>query len=236
MGSGFTLPFQDPVFFSYYGAIRHNDASEALDAVIASHLHDIGAGNTIPIHSEVAEDIFIPVSLNSIPITYIDEKVFIVSFSSTVSGKVSVITNESLEYHFFEPSSINKASFSRKNILEVVIRFDFEENLGVSARIYSINMKNPISPVILDDKIIRNGMRCTISKVFRNQINDDSSQPNDEDLCLICCSERSTVVALPCRHCCMCRTCSEKFAAMSSHCPVCRSMVYELIECVKNKQ
>jgi hypothetical protein len=112
-----------------------------------------------------------------------------------------------------------------------VLKFDFEAPGDVTARIFTIRFANDES-TITDDKIVNNGAIFTISKVYREPSGENGDAGFSEGLCLICCTEIATVVAFPCRHCCMCRACSERFATLSNHCPVCRAAVAELVECV----
>lgn len=231
MGSSFTLPLQEPLWFSYYGPIRHTEASNALDAAIASHLQEIGASSGIPIRKEVAEPIVVQVALDNPPFKYVDETHFQIMFSATAPGKVILQGESSTECFDFNGELNLNQIFRKPAGDELVLTFDFDRIDGVSSRIYTLGTKGTTVPYILDDKIVLDGVPTSIARVFKQQNNEDGDDDGFNDgMCLICCSEMANVIVYPCRHCCMCRSCSERFATMSSHCPVCRAVVQELIE------
>jgi hypothetical protein len=114
----------------------------------------------------------------------------------------------------------------------MTLRFTFDVETGVTGRVFVLAMNSKSLPVILDDKVVVNGIESSVSRVFLGQETGPNGDGDFSDgLCLICCTEAATVIAYPCRHCCMCRSCSEKFARISNHCPVCRATVLELIDC-----
>jgi len=55
---------------------------------------------------------------------------------------------------------------------------------------------------------------------------------NNPYLCVICWDDRKTVVLLPCRHLCVCVSCSKKLwnNTQKETCPICRNDVENLLE------
>lgn len=230
MGCNLCHPLQEPVWFSYYGPIRQAEAADAINAAIADHLQEFQPA-AIPIRKVVASHLSVPVALNNPIFTDINDKTMTISFSTTANGKVTLESKSSTESFDYEIGMELTQVFIRPTDEAFTLKFDFDSLKGVTCRIYSFQSHNNQEPTVSDDKIIIDGVVSTISRVYRQQGLDGDDGFSD-GLCLICCSEVATVVAFPCRHCCMCRECSERFATMSSHCPVCRTTVTELIECV----
>lgn len=229
------LPLQQPIWFSYYGPIRQTEAADAINAAIADHLQEIGASTTIPIRRVVASHLTVPVALNNPGFTHTDDDKIIVSFATTIGGRVTLQSNNISESHDYDVGLKLTQEFKRPEGEEWILKFDFESVNGVTCRMYTLSAHNNSLPNVTDDKMVIDGVVSTISRVFRQQGNDGDDGFSD-GLCLICCTETATVVAFPCRHCCMCRECAERFANMSTHCPVCRAIVSELIECVTEEQ
>ncbi|OHT05670.1 hypothetical protein TRFO_05793 [Tritrichomonas foetus] len=232
MGGTFSLlPLQEPMWFSYYGPIRHAEASEALDAAITSHLQEIGSSSAIPIRKEVADQVIVPVALNTPPFTESDG-VITVHYATSMPGRLSLLADLPIDVVDFDIGLDLTFSFPRTVEGQLSLQFDFDVNNGVSSRIYIINIPSDSLPSIVDDKVIVDGVTSSVSRVFHEDGDDEDGDTDFSDgLCLICCTNPATVIAFPCRHCCMCRSCSEKFATLSNHCPVCRAIVHELIEC-----
>lgn len=247
MGGSFSiLPLQEPMWFSYYGPIRHAEASEALDAAIASHLQEIGSSSAIPIRKEIADQVIVPVALNSPPFTEKDSN-FILHFATSMPGQLifSKSSNENNEngqqINIEEEKPINVEDFGVGLDLtytipssyegQYSIQFVFDVVKGVSSRIFIISFGKNSLPTVIDDKVVVDGVTSSVSRVFQEETDQNGETDFSDGLCLICCTNPATVIAFPCRHCCMCRSCSEKFAALSNHCPVCRAVVHELIDC-----
>ncbi|OHT06704.1 hypothetical protein TRFO_25164 [Tritrichomonas foetus] len=230
MGCNLCHPLQEPVWFSYYGPIRQAEAADAINAAIADHLQEIGQSN-IPIRRVVASHLTVPVALNNPAFTEITDSTITVSFSSASSGKITLQTETSSETAEYGVGLQSTQEFKRPIDDQWTLKFDFDQINGVTCRMYTLHAHNNQDPTVVDDKMVIDGVISTISRVFRQQ-GVDGDDGFSDGLCLICCSETASVVAFPCRHCCMCRECSERFATMSSHCPVCRAPVTELIECV----
>jgi hypothetical protein len=227
MGCWPCRPLQRPIWFSYYGPIRQRDAAEFITAAVADHLQGMGATVAVPIRRVVASPLQVPVALSAPPVSASDDSSLTLSFSTSLPGRVTLACgdlSESFEYGI----GLNLAQPFRKPAEDTfTLTFDFESPGDVSARIFTVRLAND-ETTITDDKIVMNGAIFTISKVYR----EDGEAGFSEGMCLICCMEVATVVAFPCRHCCMCRACSERFATMSNRCPVCRAAVAELVECV----
>ena len=221
------------MWFSYYGPIRHAEASEALDAAITSHLQEIGSASAIPIRKETADQLVVPVGLNNPRFSEQDGKLTIY-FAASLQGKLTFIFGEIIETKEFEAGLDLSLSFDIKNGTgkTITLRFEFDVTEGVSARIFTLEKSAGNLPIVVEDKVICDGIESSISRVYLGQETGPAGSGDfSNGLCLICCSEPATVIAYPCRHCCMCRTCSEKFATLSNHCPVCRATVLELIDC-----
>ena len=114
----------------------------------------------------------------------------------------------------------------------ISLKFEFEAKNGVSSRTFILSMNGKTTPTIIDDRIVVDGQESSIARVFLGQeAGPDGAGDFSDGLCLICCGEPAAVIAYPCRHCSMCRACSEKFAGLSNRCPVCRAAIVELIDC-----
>ena len=241
MGSLFSVPlFQEPLWFSYYGPIHHSEASEALEAAIATHLQEIGAKSSIPIRNEIVTELIVPVALTKTPFSFPDSQTIKVSFATTSPGFVSLNafqheTNNSntIDDSFkFETSLKCEQIFPRPPGNEWILRFDFPsstEKKSVSARIYILSIHSNSSIIISEDRLIIDGIMSTISPIFTQT--DDSGDGFADGNCLLCCHAPATVITFPCRHCCMCRQCSETYSMKLSRCPLCRALIHELIVC-----
>jgi hypothetical protein len=219
------------MWFSYYGPIHHAEASEALDAAITSHLQEIGSSSTIPIRKEVAEQVVVPIGLNTPPFTE-ENGAVVVHFAASAPGHLTFESDGLTESHDFPEGLDLTYCFRPSDPASMALRFEFDVDGGVSGRIFVLVMNGKTLPMIVDDRVVVNGVESSVSRVFLGQETGPNGDGDFSDgLCLICCNEPATVIAYPCRHCCMCRECSEKFATLSNHCPVCRATVLELIDC-----
>ena len=203
-----------------------NDASDALDEEIANHLQEIGAGTAIPIREEKPIELEIPVSLKSPGFELLSDKIRVL-FASSKKGKLIIKQNnkEKLIKFGVEDNGVVEIDKFNGNL---ELFFHFAVQNGVSLRKYTYSFKGNNEPIILEDKITSNGEEFIISKIFGQD--EEDSKFNKEGFCLICYNAAANVVALPCRHCAMCSSCSKRFAALSTNCPVCRQKVKELIE------
>ena len=229
MGNIFSLfHLQEPMWFSYYGPINHTEASEALDAAITSHLQEIGSSAAIPIRKEKVDDTIVPVSLCEQPFTE-EGDILEVHFDTTLSGTITVYDDSTRSSSTFK-SGLDHTYRIQNEFREIFfIRFDFEVDQGVKSRIYKVSKPPDCPASVVSDQVDIDDILYTVSRVYTEQSEGDSNF--SDGLCLICCSEPVSVIAFPCRHCCMCRSCSEHFASISNKCPVCRSVVRELIDC-----
>lgn len=229
MGASLGIHLREPQFFTYYGNEQQREASEALDDAIASHLQEIGAGTTIPIRNEVPKELDVPVGLMNPPFSTVNEKEFEINFSTNLEGKLK-ITYEG--YESDEKKIANqkdqKILFERPKTEKFCLNFTFDVESGVSARFYTFVIHGNGEPVVVEDSLIVDGKKVIVEKIFGQD--GDLTNEDEGNTCLICYSEKATVVALPCRHCCMCRACSERFANMSINCPLCRAHITELVE------
>jgi hypothetical protein len=231
MGCWPCRPLQHPRWYSYYGPVRQRDAAEFIATAVADHLQAIGATVSVPIRRVIASPLPVPVALSTPPIGASDDRSLTLCFSTSLPGRVTLAcrdASESFEYGV----GLNLAQRFHRPVDETfVLKFDCESARDVSARILTIRLTND-GLTIADDKIVIEGAIFTISKVYRDSGGDDADAGFAEGMCLICCTEVAIVVGFPCRHCCMCRACSERFATTSNRCPVCRALVAELVECV----
>lgn len=232
MGGNFSAhPLQEQQWSSYYGPIRETEAADALDAAITSRLHDTGNSPSISVRKQTAENISVPVGLRTPAFTE-ENGALIVHFAAGMPGKVTITSDpQKLASNFSEnldgQFKIDLIDKSRP----ATLTFDFDVTHGVSSRIYELKFHGKIVPTVIRDKIICDGVEFIISKIYRGQETESScNQDFSDGMCLICCSEPSTVISYPCRHCCMCRECSEQFVCVSNRCPVCRTTVLEMID------
>ena len=237
MGSVLSFFNNENPIFTYNGNALHAEASEALDAAIASHLREIGAGTAIPIRNETPKEVYVPIGLHSPAFVHIDDKELTISFASSIPGKMLVLSadeQQKYEEFSFNSSDNQTISFKRPDDERFTISFTFDNGNDISARVFTFSMHGNSEPIAIEDKLVIHGRVSTISKIY-GQEGAIIDQNSDDSLCLICYSEKANVVALPCRHCCMCRHCAERFANLSMNCPICRTHVNELVELIDNK-
>jgi hypothetical protein len=58
----------------------------------------------------------------------------------------------------------------------------------------------------------------------------DNTDPDKMNECVICISEPRTTVLVPCRHLCLCSSCAKRLIQQSYKCPICRAPAKSLIE------
>lgn len=235
MGCNLCTPLYEPVWCEYYGPIRQVEAENAINAAIADHLHEIGETPAINIRRVVTPHVKVHASLKNPIVSECEDGKIKISFDTTCDGRVTLQAGDFSETHDF-PSQLDQSQiFNKPEGTEWIIKFDFNVTDGVSCRMITLNAHTPSDPTVIDDKIVSDGVILTILKVYRQEEGTAADEGFNEGLCLICCTNPSNVVAFPCRHCCMCRECAERFTTMTIHCPVCRTVVTELIECVTNE-
>ncbi|KAH0792168.1 Zinc finger domain-containing protein [Histomonas meleagridis] len=230
MGCSLCIPYQGPIWHSYYGPIQRPEAINAINAAINEQFRqEVGEVPTIPIRKVATSHISVPAALSPDPVSFNDDSTITVSFSSSCEGIITLQTENSSESHHYDASTDHTQIFDKPNEDNFTIKFDFDSWHGVTCRIYTLQSTPHSTPSVKNDKIVINGVISTISKVYKQE-GIDGDDASSEGLCIICCSQRATVIAFPCRHCCMCKECSVRFSTLSSHCPVCRANVTELIE------
>lgn len=224
-------PVKEAVWFSYYGPIREMEVSNSLESAITNSLHDEGhTMPSIPIRTQIAENIAVPVGLCTPSFTEEDGSL-VVHFAAGIPGKVTWTSHSQKMSSDFNENMAAQFKISLMDKMPATLQFDFNVDQGVSARIFTLNFHGTSIPTVVSDKIICDGVEFTISKVYLGQETTLSGDGDfSEGMCIICCSEPATIISFPCRHCCMCRECSEQFASISNHCPVCRAIVTELID------
>jgi hypothetical protein len=219
------LQLHEPVWFSYYGPIQHPETSEALEAAITSHLHDIGSCLRIPIRKETPEQITVRIGLEEPPFTT-ENGLIIVHFVASAPGCLTFESNHLTDVQQFPVGNGLTYAFEASASDRVTLRFDFPYDPDASGRLFRFEMTERAVPTIVDDTVLVNGIESSVTRVYLGDGNGFT-----DGLCLMCCCDPVTVIAYPCRHCCMCRACSQKFAGVSNYCPVCRAPVAELIDC-----
>lgn len=213
-------------FSSYYGSVEENSNPEQnSDDDLANHL----PCREIPISKETIKEVVVPISINDSGTMDIKENKYTITFSATSPGYVSMSYGGYLETYYYSNDMDIKQSFKMPSVKEWQIIFSFDSSNEVSARRYKIKCNDNGKLLIVDDQIIIDGVASSLSEIYR-QDNDENDGGFNDEKCLICCSAKANVVVYPCRHCCMCRECSETFAKISCQCPVCRTIVEELIE------
>lgn len=59
---------------------------------------------------------------------------------------------------------------------------------------------------------------------------------SDEELCVICMTDKKEVAVLPCRHMCLCVECVHELRLQSSKCPICRRGIDAFIRIKRNEE
>ena len=57
----------------------------------------------------------------------------------------------------------------------------------------------------------------------------ESAQIADDNLCCVCNDARKNSIILNCAHYCVCQSCGERLKSSHSRCPVCRSIIFNII-------
>ncbi len=73
----------------------------------------------------------------------------------------------------------------------------------------------------------RRSLRPSYTRFLRRKLREDLNL--NPYLCVICLNERKNVVLLPCRHLCLCLTCSQKLEN-DAPCPICREHIENRLE------
>ncbi|CAF1181349.1 unnamed protein product [Rotaria sordida] len=78
--------------------------------------------------------------------------------------------------------------------------------------------------------IDKRSLRPSYARFMRRKLQQELT--NDSCLCIICYNNRKNIVLLPCRHLCVCVTCSKQLwnNTQKQTCPICRNQVDNLLE------
>jgi hypothetical protein len=78
--------------------------------------------------------------------------------------------------------------------------------------------------------IDKRSLRPSYTRFMRRKLQEDLN--HNPYLCVICWNDRKNIVLLPCRHLCVCVSCSQKLwnNTKKETCPICRQDVENLIE------
>ena len=76
----------------------------------------------------------------------------------------------------------------------------------------------------------KRSLRPSYGRFMRRKLQQELT--NDSYFCVICLNERKTVVLLPCKHLCVCVSCSKNLrnANQNETCPICRTEIESLLE------
>jgi hypothetical protein len=96
--------------------------------------------------------------------------------------------------------------------------------------------KSNHSAIIDDDDILfrsnidRRSLRPSYARFMRRKLQEDLN--HNPYLCVICWNERKNIVLLPCRHLCVCLSCSQQLWNNNRNetCPICRKEVENRLE------
>ncbi|KAL1200564.1 putative E3 ubiquitin-protein ligase LUL1 [Cardamine amara subsp. amara] len=159
------------------------------------------------------------------------------TFDAIFSGRITVVFFAEVE----EEGSKLKAT---KEDTLPPITFEFEKGLGqkfiqasgtgpenvlITQAVYT-KEKGEIKTQVVKQILWVNGMRYVLQEVYGF---DGSSYEGKE--CVLCLSQPSDVILLPCRHCCLCSGCSKALRFQTNLCPVCRQPIERFLESEMNK-
>jgi hypothetical protein len=76
----------------------------------------------------------------------------------------------------------------------------------------------------------RRSLRPSYKRFMRRKLQEDLN--HNPYLCVICWNERKNIVLLPCRHLCVCLSCSQQLwnNTQNETCPICRKQVENRLE------
>lgn len=111
-------------------------------------------------------------------------------------------------------------------------------SLYIFKRFFIPSIKKTNSTEINDDEddtpfranLDKRSLRPSYARFMRRKLQQELN--NDSYLCVICWNDRKTVVLLPCKHLCVCKSCSRKLwnSIQNETCPICRNNVDNLLE------
>jgi hypothetical protein len=78
--------------------------------------------------------------------------------------------------------------------------------------------------------IDKRSLRPSYARFMRRKLQQELT--NESCLCIVCWNDKKTVVLLPCKHLCVCVSCSKKLwdNTQKATCPICRTEVNNLLE------
>jgi len=93
-----------------------------------------------------------------------------------------------------------------------------------------INVTDDDDDIPFHSNIDKRSLRPSYPRFMRRKLQEDLN--NNPYLCVICWNDKKTIVLLPCRHLCVCVSCSKKLWNNTQHetCPICRNDVENLLE------
>jgi hypothetical protein len=93
-----------------------------------------------------------------------------------------------------------------------------------------INVTDDDDDIPFRSNIDKRSLRPSYPRFMRRKLQEDLN--NNPYLCVICWNDKKTIVLLPCRHLCVCVSCSKKLWNNTQHetCPICRNDVENLLE------
>lgn len=66
-------------------------------------------------------------------------------------------------------------------------------------------------------------------KPIKQRSSNGSGSPTSLQTCVVCLERKKSVLVMPCKHLCLCKTCSDQLLQYQNHCPMCRKDIAELI-------
>jgi hypothetical protein len=92
------------------------------------------------------------------------------------------------------------------------------------------NDDNDEDDILFRSNIDKRSLRPSYTRFMRRKLQQDLN--NNPYLCVICWNDKKTIVLLPCRHLCVCVSCSKKLwnNTQKETCPICRNDVENLLE------
>lgn len=89
---------------------------------------------------------------------------------------------------------------------------------------------NDNDDILFETNLDKRSLRPSYQRFMRQKLQDDLN--NNPYLCVICWNDKKTIVLLPCRHLCLCLSCSKKLQTNieKSICPICRNDVENFLE------
>lgn len=233
MGCNLCVPTNDTIITEYYGPITDTDVVNAVNNAVEEYLA-IFVRSPVDIVPVKPNKLTVPVVIKSLRFNDDSSKI-ICDFASNCSGTVSLrpaaeddIAINSYEDYLFDAGDDNIQEFNKPETDKFSIYFDFVTDQGVSCRVYTYSSLKSNRITMIDDKICKNGSTFSLMRVYKPGTEEVDGTDAD-DSCVICRSEPSSVITLPCRHLSMCLSCAKDLTNNSRSCPVCRTHVSKLL-------